>query len=605
MADRLILNRYRLIETKGKGAFGTVDVAWDSRLQRRVAIKRIPLSVNETDLPGIQEARTAAMLNDSHIVTVLDFQVTGTDALIIMEYVDGPTLNTLLKESSELLNLNMISTVINDVALALEFAHENQVLHLDIKPDNILIDHQGYIKVSDFGLSQLSGIAGFAEPQGGTIGYMPPEQLLQQGVDERSDQWALAVLLYQLLTGRNPYYAETIFDSLDKIKNDPLPLPSSFHPELDFEIDDIIFKAMMANKEQRFASVSEFLSAILAHLGSVEVGRRGLKYRVNERDLDELATSDAWHQEDEVDDDSGYGDGDEIDGDESQGILAQPLWDRLPKRLRGLFGRLIAALACGSFACTGLSGFDLLVYHNLQSNLQFILLIGIVALIALGAFLAPQLGSALACVVFVAGLFARGLVVVAIILALLLITWWLFFGRKGAVDSTVVMLTPLLGTLWMGFALPLLAGYFLRWKRALPATFIQGLLLILIASITESISLTHTSFMIPEQEGMFPPTMLESLLTPMPWIFFVLFILAAFVSSLLSTRKARWSPLLGVLIAIAIITLGSLAATLAIDPSFEFTDLVHDGVGLTLSFILLFLLSLLGVSANTIQTEEV
>ncbi|NLG09995.1 MAG: serine/threonine protein kinase, partial [Coriobacteriaceae bacterium] len=111
----LILNRYRPLETRGEGGFGVVDIAWDTRLQRRVAIKRIALQTTGSDLPGIQEARTAAMLNDAHIVTVLDFEVTGTEALIIMENIDGPTLASILSRSNDLLEIDAIGAIIYGV----------------------------------------------------------------------------------------------------------------------------------------------------------------------------------------------------------------------------------------------------------------------------------------------------------------------------------------------------------------------------------------------------------------------------------------------------------------------------------------------------------
>jgi len=598
MAEKLILNRYRPLEASGKGGFGTVDVAWDSRLQRRVAIKRIPLLLDKGNVPGIREARTAAMLNDAHVVTVLDFQVTATEALIIMEYVDGPTLSTLLRESEELLSLDVIATIVSDVASALEYAHENQVLHLDIKPDNVLIDHQGNIKVSDFGLSQLSGIAGFSEPQGGTIGYMPPEQLLVQGVDERTDLWALAVLLYQLLTGKNPFSADTVFESLDRILYEEVLLPSEIRADLDPRIDDIIFRAMAADKAQRFDSVPEWMSEVSAFLGNTQAGRKALKYRVNERDLDELVKSDAWHQEDE---ESGYAE----DGDYDESApRAGLLWDRFPRRLRGALGRLSAAVACGSFACMGLSGFDLLAFQNLQSTVQFGLLIGIVAIIALGAFLVPQLGSALACVVFIAGIFARGLVPAAIILALLLIAWWLFFGRKSAVDSTLVMLAPLLGALSMGFALPLLSGYFQRPKRALLTVVIQCLLLTVIAVATNSAGITRISLMIPEQQGMFGEVLFEFITSPTLWITFAAFILAALTLSLMSGRMTRNSALLGIIFATIILGLGSVASHLLFDPSLLPADLLPDGVGLALSFILVLVIFLSGIPVSDAYSEE-
>jgi hypothetical protein len=616
MAGKLILNRYRLLETRGKGGFGTVDVAWDTRLQRRVALKRIPLTSGETDLPGIQEARTAALLNDARIVSVLDFAVTGTEALIIMEYVDGPTLGMVLKESSELLELDIITTIVSDVAAALDYAHENQVLHLDIKPDNILIDHKGHIKVTDFGLSELSGIVGFAEPQGGTIGYMPPEQLTQGDVDARTDLWALAILLYQLLTGKNPFLARTTEESLERILNDPLSLPSALRPELDPAVDDLLVTALMANREQRFASVSNFLAEIGPWLGNAQAGRRRLKYLVNERDLDEVEFTDEWHQEDP----DTAEDADEL-------IPASiPFWDRIPFRLRGLLGRLFAAVACGSCAFAGLSGFGLLASADpsvltdalaqpatvgdalAQSNMQFVILVGVVALIALGAFLVPQLGSALAAVALVAGVIARGLIVVGIVLALLLVVWWLLFGRQGRAEATLVMLAPLFGALWLGFALPLLAGLFLPWRRAVPAALAQGVILITFAAMTGATSLAHTGLVLPPQDGLFPDSLLAFLALPQTWTGLVAFTLAAFAMALLAARGGRWTPTLGTVLGIVILAVPCAITPLVTGSNLWLAGLTRDGIGLMLSFILLLLLSwsgVPGISADTERVEEV
>jgi hypothetical protein len=645
MASPLILNRYRLLETKGKGGFGTVDVAWDTRLQRRVAIKRIPLAIDETDLPGIQEARTAALLNDARIVSVLDFEVTGTEALIIMEHVDGPTLGMLMKESTELLDLDTIATIVGDVAAALEYAHENQVLHLDIKPDNILIDHKGHIKVTDFGLSELSGTAGFAEPQGGTIGYMPPEQLLQGDVDDRTDLWALAVLLYQLLTGKNPFVAPTTNLSFERILNDPLPLPSALCPELDPAIDQVLARALMANKLQRFPSVAAFIAEITPLLGNAQAGRRKLKYRVNERELNEVEYGNAWHQDDTPVEAEPDEPGEPDEPDVAAAVAAVP-WDRLSARLQGVLGRLLAALACASVTLLGLSGFDLfsptgtLAQSDLltQPNLPIIVLVGIVALVALGGFLVPQLGSALACVALVVGVIARGFILIGIVLAVVLVAWWLLFGRRGHADATVVMLAPLLGALWMGFALPLLAGLFLPWRRATGAAVAQALILIALAALVGGTNgITHPGFPLPSPDeqvlasnttvaaptalpDLISPAALSFLARPTVWLTLATFALTALVVALLAARNTRPAAVLAAVLGTVILALGCvvappLTATLltpsqltvpALAGSYGLLSvLVTDGARLALSFILVLLLSLLGMPTKAMQVEEV
>jgi serine/threonine protein kinase len=603
MATPLILNRYRLLETTGKGGFGTVDVAWDSRLQRRVAIKRIPLAIDATDLPGIQEARTAALLNDAHIVNVLDFEVTGTEALLIMEYVDGPTLGSLLRESPELLDLDLIATVFTDVASALEYAHENQVLHLDIKPDNILIDHKGHIKVSEFGHTEHSDTYRFAEPQGGTLGYMPPEQLMQGEVDARTDLWALASLLYQLLTGTNPFFAQTADESLERILDNPLPLPSALRPELDGAFDDVLVTALMADKERRFGRVADFVAEAKPLLGSPQTGRRHLKRRINERDLDEVELSDNWHQEDP----SNTGE-DVRDEDGEDDATASPLWERLPSRLQGLLSRMVAAVACAVFAFVGLSGFDLLVGQAalIQPDAQLIAFVGVIALVSLGAFLVPQLGSILACLALVAGVFARGSYVVGAALALILLAWWLLFGRKGPAESNTVMLTPFFGALGLGFALPLLAGYFLPWRRALAAALAQGLVLTALVALTGSESVVHTGLTLlshealAPQEGWFIPIQtLAYLGQPLCWVTLAALLLAALVMALPAARGTGASRLLGLVLGCVVLALSCVVAPFLFESALKAGDIVSSGVSLALSFILVLIVTLLGVPAGT------
>jgi hypothetical protein len=588
----LILNRYRLLETKGKGGFGTVDVAWDNRLQRRVAIKRIPLSNEQTVIPGIQEARTAALLNEPHIVSVLDFEVTSSEALLIMENVDGPTLSDLLEESTELLDLDTIAAIITDVAAALEYAHENQVLHLDIKPDNILIDHKGNVKVTDVGLSELSGTVGFSEPQGGTIGYMPPEQIEQKDIDGRTDLWALAVLLYLMLTGINPFHAKNSTESLKLIFNEPLPLPSALHDDLDPGADEIIIKALMALKEERFSGVLEFSEAIMPFLGSAQKGQRNLKVLVNERDLDEVEFTDRWHQEQLP-----Y---------EEEGELLRPAavtaWDRVPALLKGFFARLVAAAACGGITYLGLSGFDLML-QGLQGTMAPIITIAVVALIALGAFLVPQLGSGLAAIVLVSGLFARGLFFLGAGLAVVLVIWWALFGRRSAVESTLVMLTPLSGALMLSFALPLLSGYLLPWRRALVTTFVQTLILIAVAAATLSDSLIRTKLLLPTYATTDLTGSLSAfILNPEPWIYFVAFLLATLIMTLFMDNYTLLRAIGGLLVSVGVIFMTCFLVPYLI--GFDIYPL-ETVVGLILSFILVLILLLLGISANVEQTEEV
>ena len=160
-----------------------------------------PLVRTLSRIPGLDEARTAAMLSDPNIVAVYDFEIQDSTAYLIMEYVEGMTLTELLRDHDAELTLDIVAAVFDGVAHALEVAHENGVLHLDIKPDNILINHAGQVKVTDFGLATLADASGFGPAGGGTIGYMPLEQMRQENLDARCDEWALASVTYEMLAG--------------------------------------------------------------------------------------------------------------------------------------------------------------------------------------------------------------------------------------------------------------------------------------------------------------------------------------------------------------------------------------------------------------------
>ncbi|KXB61847.1 hypothetical protein HMPREF1868_01693 [Olsenella sp. DNF00959] len=181
------------------GGFGTVLTCWDTRLQRRVAIKRMPLVAQGTGAAGtstvmeaLAEARTSSMLAHPNIVTMFDFEADRHWAYLVMEYVDGLTLSELLArvEGGTLTN-DECAHLVRSVGNALAFAHENGVLHLDIKPTNIMIERSGTIKLCDFGMATLASATGFGDARGGTVGYMPPEQI-EGGARRRAQRHLLA-----------------------------------------------------------------------------------------------------------------------------------------------------------------------------------------------------------------------------------------------------------------------------------------------------------------------------------------------------------------------------------------------------------------------------
>ena len=300
----ILLNRYRVLARRGNGGFGTVCTCWDTRLQRRVAIKRMPL-LGASETPGVfastvdealSEARTACLLAHPNIVTVHDFEIEGDYAYLVMEFVDGLNLSELLaRVEGGYLTYAEAAHMVSSLAKALQYAHENGVLHLDIKPTNIMIDRQGTVKLADFGMATLASAAGYGGARGGTVGYMPPEQVEGMLVDERADIFSLAVVLRQALTGVNVFAGRTAKESLDHIYKGPkIPLLKE-DPEVPFAVDAALTQALSPEPSMRQGSVLEFAQEIVTPLGSEKQGEKSLKSLVEQSEEEGIETWDVKH----------------------------------------------------------------------------------------------------------------------------------------------------------------------------------------------------------------------------------------------------------------------------------------------------------------------
>lgn len=457
-----LLKRYRPLETRAAGGFGSVEICLDSRLQRRVAIKRMPLASPdaraplETTATALAEARTASMLQHPNIVQVIDFTYDSAHAYLVMEYVDGLTLEEFLRQvDGHSLTYDEAACIADALAQALSFAHENGVLHLDIKPANVLIDRNGHVKLADFGMAMLASAAGFGGARGGTIGYMPPEQLNGEQVDERSDIFSLAAVLYESLCATAPFRAGTPADSLERIIRGVL-YPSDLLPDIPEITERALLDALSPSPYDRMSSVAEFADAFLARLGNPREGRKSLA-RIIARltsddaeegpDQDESRAERVW----ELDPDEGY------------------LGSRSPRAREYALGTVTGvAVAAVSWALLG----DLQVGG---AAVRAVTAMGIGA----AAGIAPQLGSALALagwlmlVVNATPLF--DVLPLAVLAFCLMAAWWFVWGRLHPAASTVLVTCAALG-LAVGDATALasisavVGGFFLTPGAAAAAT---------------------------------------------------------------------------------------------------------------------------------------
>ena len=611
--NQLILDRYAPLAEAGTGGFSTVQVAWDTRIQRKVAIKCIELeelrapsarrgaprdlssqetvslggldvtgdvpSVTSTDVtegtspvtspaaptrlideggaptralgkrddysaavraylrvPGLDEARTAAMLSDADIVAVYDFEVRGSTAYLIMEYVEGMTLTQLLEECGDQLTLDIVAAVFSSVAHALDVAHENQVLHLDIKPDNILIDRKGQVKVTDFGLAKLAGAGGFGSAGGGTIGYMPLEQMRGELLDVRCDEWALASVSYEMLTGENPFLAEDLRQAEAAIEGAELVLPSLCWDDLDDQIDDVLFYALDPDREERYDTVADFAEEMEKFLGDPKRGRRELARLVSD------ARSDDEGEWDEA-------------PEPERPVERAPLGERVGALPRAIAGRAVALAGSALVAGLGLS--------NLPgaSGVDNPLFWGLLALVgALGAAL-PHAGALAAYAVLAAALIAQGAPAAGCLLVAAAGAWWWFVGREGTAQANCALAGPLAGAVGAAALAPLAAGAALRPVQALATGAFSALSAFVLAALGSGSlfgwdALATWRFAGVDIQG----NLIDLAVDPAVWAVVAGWVASAALLSALCLRRSRALLIVGVVAGAAILVVAACAA---------------------------------------------
>jgi serine/threonine protein kinase/tetratricopeptide (TPR) repeat protein len=271
------VSHYRIVEKLGAGGMGEVYLAEDMKLGRKVAIKILSeeYTTNRDRLHRFeQEACAASALNHPNILTIHEVGNDEGRHYIATEYIDGVTLRRKIGgaqlEASEILDIAV------QVASALEEAHAAGIIHRDIKPDNIMVRRNGYVKVLDFGLAKLTESSTEREPSDGeastrvlvqtdagvvmgTSHYMSPEQARGKPVDARSDIWSLGVVIYEMVAGRTPFEGETSTDVIVAITQKEPPPLLRFAPNVPAELDWIVTKALRKDREERYQTVKELL----------------------------------------------------------------------------------------------------------------------------------------------------------------------------------------------------------------------------------------------------------------------------------------------------------------------------------------------------------
>jgi serine/threonine protein kinase len=266
------LDTYEILSSLGRGGMGEVWLARDLRLDRKVAIKVLPPQL--TDDPDRvarfrHEARTASALNHPNVCTIYTLGTAGDGRLFIaMEYIEGSTLRERLGANP--LPVRKAVDIAAQMASGLSAAHAAGVIHRDVKPENVMVRSDGLVKVLDFGLAKLDPAIVSFEPApstrtalhtdgsvGGTIAYMSPEQASGHALDARTDIFSLGAVMYEMLTGRQPFSSSSPALVLDSILNRFPVSPIRLNPEVRPRLEDIIMKALEKDRDLRYQSASE------------------------------------------------------------------------------------------------------------------------------------------------------------------------------------------------------------------------------------------------------------------------------------------------------------------------------------------------------------
>lgn len=357
MEQKIIGNRYQILESIGNGGMAEVYLAFDTYLKREVAVKI--LRAQYTDDDGFvsrfrQEAQSAARLIHPNIVNVYDVGRDEDFYYIIMEYVKGRTLKELISEDG---SLDPMSAVIiaHGIASALKHAHSRGIIHCDIKPHNILLDENNSPKVADFGIARAISTATMTYTASvvGSVHYLSPEQVRGEKVSAQSDLYSLGILLFEMLTGSLPFTADTPVAVALMHVSEKMPLVREVNPEVPPVLEKIVAKSLAKNKEERYATADDFLQdleyAADVLTGNIDYTEKSRVFIAEESPLPYNGSLDETIRIDRT----SYAEQLKVNEDEDQAEIKRRKKQRI---IRWLVGAIVAA----SFLVIGLFSFGVI-----------------------------------------------------------------------------------------------------------------------------------------------------------------------------------------------------------------------------------------------------
>ena len=290
----LIDNRYKIIKSIGEGGMANVYLAWDTILEREVAVKilRGDLSDDEKFIRRFQrEANSASSLRHPNIVEMYDVGEDGGKYFIVMEYVNGKTLKNLIKKRGAL-NLTETIDIMMQLASGIVCAHNSYIIHRDIKPQNVMILEDGRVKITDFGIAMALNRNELTQTNSvmGSVHYLPPEQASGSGSTIKSDIYSLGILMFELLTGKVPFKGENAVEIAIKHMKDQIPSVCSINEAIPQSVENIILRACAKNPKNRYENVAEMYADLENCLSEERASEQRIVYKYPEHSNDNTKT---------------------------------------------------------------------------------------------------------------------------------------------------------------------------------------------------------------------------------------------------------------------------------------------------------------------------
>ena len=286
-----INDRYQVIRSIGEGGMANVYLAYDTILDRNVAVKvlRGDLATDEKFVRRFQrEAMSASALSHPNIVEMYDVGEDDGNYFIVMEYIDGKTLKNLIKKRGALTVVEVVDIMLQ-LTSAISCAHDSYIIHRDIKPQNVMILDDGRVKITDFGIAIASNASELTQTNSvmGSVHYLPPEQANGAGATAKSDIYSLGILMFELLTGKLPSKGENAVEIALKQMKEQIPSVCAINPEIPQSIENVILKACAKNPKNRYANVKDMYNDIKTALDEDRTNETKQTYKFSEDDLDE------------------------------------------------------------------------------------------------------------------------------------------------------------------------------------------------------------------------------------------------------------------------------------------------------------------------------